>query len=75
MRYELVLSVRAALADDGGGHYSRRERQGTSGGGFPAGRSRAPNEDTPAATHLGRVGPVTIMTAHEHLRTRPETPS
>ncbi len=49
MRHELALSVHAASADVGSGRYSRREREGLSGGRFPAGRSRPPDEGTPAA--------------------------
>ena len=39
------------MADVRSRHYSRRERQGSSGGRFPAGRSRTPDEGRTAATN------------------------
>ena len=66
VRYELALSVHAAPADVGGGHYSRRERQGASGGRFPAGRSRTPDEGTLAAIgFLPRCRQAVLVTACE----------
>ena len=41
--------MHAALAGGWIGYYSRRGRQGSSGGRFPAGRSRTPDEGRPAA--------------------------
>ena len=46
---ESAMSVHAATAGARGGRYSRRERESTSPGRFPAGRSRPLDEGRPAA--------------------------
>src|SRR5688500_17117282 len=46
---ESAMPVHAAMAGEGIGYYSRRDRKGMSGGRFPAGRSRTPAAQQDAA--------------------------